>query len=193
MASIVSFDSKEFHAGRTRDFFAILGLGLRWESRDIVRSAVTRAMRTLKAEFSFSRKRELYCFSHIKEERPFDYLRIVERFTELIQPDILEAFFVYSAISPSRVPKIFSQAWRGGMDTLDFIHNILLEAYPILCAWAILRDRSSREDCSLWLDHFQGHDAADEAWRCVHFPGREERPDGSRNRSRDEHPHNPFP
>ena len=162
MASIISFDSKEYHAGTNRDFFAILGLGLRWQSPEAAKTAVTRAMRAVESEIGLPRARELYCSAHIKEERPFDHLRIADRFAELVRGDILEAFFVYTGISPSKVPQIYSQAWRGGMDSLEFLRNILLQAHPVLCAWAMMNDRPPQPDECIWLDHFQGHESL--AW-----------------------------
>ncbi len=149
----LAFDSKEYHAGELKPFFAPIGLGVETRDAGSFKTAYDEALAGIFEDLRIARRRKAYSFGTLVDFFKDRAGRIVTRFLAEIADQVSHVWFFHTQVSEIKTPYIYSRGKYRRLPPLEYM-KIHQQAYPYWCAWRLLKEREIRSTAIL-LDAFQ--------------------------------------
>lgn len=149
----LAFDSKEYHAGELKHFFAPIGLGIETRDSGSFKEAYDEALKGIFEDLGIERRRRSYSFGTLVDFFKDRAGKIVNRFLSDVADKVSRVWFFHTQVSEIKTPYIYSRGKYGRLPPLEYM-KIHQQAYPYWCAWRLSKEGEIRNTAIL-LDAFQ--------------------------------------
>ena len=156
----IAFDSKEYHAGEQRHFFAPIGLGIETRDSGSFKNAYDDALARIFEDLGLERRRRAYSFGTLVDFFKDQAGRIADRLLSEIADEVSRVWFFHTQVSEIKTPYIYSRGKYRRLPPLEYM-KIHQQAYPYWCAWRLSTEQEIRSTAIL-LDAFQSAETT--AW-----------------------------